>query len=226
MLVWPLTRRHLEMRIAQRRYAPLPDADVEEAGPTLPMVMPQGATPKGPKKSRNAKTATGFLSTIVGALTLFASKAAPVTPMLLGVATVGVTVHGVNSITKDISAIERTINQASVSIDSVTSSPVVSRSGEYAGYIAPGLQSTVALLKQIENSKVVERVAGMDFAQISRLMEKLSDSDLDKFIHSLGHLIDSLDRIKIHNDVSISTHSGSKMDYDGSILRNHSSEVL
>lgn len=41
---------------------------------------------------------------------------------------------------------------------------------------------------------------------MSRLMEKLSDSDLDKFIHSLGHLIDSLDRIKIHNDVSISTH--------------------
>ena len=126
-------------------------------------------------------------------------------PYTLGTVAAGTTIYSVTSITQSIANVERAVLNAESQIATVSQSAVIQNSGDYAAYIGPGLQSGVRIAQQIEHSDVFQQVAKLDFQKISHLLEKIGDSDVDQFINVIGNLIQKLDKIRIHNDVSITT---------------------
>lgn len=119
----------------------------------------------------------------------------------------GGAMYTAHTITKSISNIETIAQEASNNIQSFAQSDTIKHSGHFVQYLGPTLESGMHLAQQMEKSKLVERLGEFNYAKLSSLLGKVADSDIQRLINVIGDVVEKMDRLRIHNDVSITTEN-------------------
>jgi hypothetical protein len=164
----------------------------------------EGSLMQRPKQLIRPKIGVALAGIIASATVVPYASIATVGSVVVGGAGAVYTAH---SITTSISNVEKIAVKASDSFQTLAQSDAVKGSTDLVQYIGPTLQSGLHIAKQMETSELLIRLGEFDFGKLSNLLGKIGDSDIQKLINAIGEIVEKVDRLRIHNDVSITTEA-------------------
>ena len=168
--------------------------------------LPRQKTTRAAKKKRGTN---GFYTSIIAAAMAVGNIASTTLPAVGALAAVAAGTAVVGMV-QDVAGSVKTMEQTVMNLGAVTEGAVATAtmSGDgtnYLEFVGPGIKSTTQVLQQIENSELFTHLGQMDTRELNRILAKVAAADIGALIDGMTLLIAKLDRLKIHNDVSITT---------------------
>ena len=132
-------------------------------------------------------------------------------PLLMGgvgLATVGATGVALHTTSEHLASINTAI---STGVNEVSTMTHDSDGHAYIEQMEQSLQGVSRLLASIEQSRLVERLSGLDFDSLSSVLTKVGNADIEESFAKLTRIVEQFDKLTVSADLHFSTPTDNEL---------------